>query len=232
MFRFSSALTKAVLLKRYKRFLADVMLPTGEVVTVHCPNTGAMTGCTDIHSSIYLSHSTNPKRKYAYTWEYASDALGNKICINTNNANKVVKSALQQHKISPVMQYSTIVSEQKYRHSRLDFLLQEDGYPDCYMEVKSVTLATADLGMFPDTVTKRGQKHCYELARLSQEGFQAKLLFCVMRENITQFKFADKVDPDYARAIDYAVQEGVEILCYGCDLSLTSIHLTHQIPII
>ncbi|MFT4652804.1 MAG: sugar fermentation stimulation protein A [Patiriisocius sp.] len=232
MFSFSSALTQAVLIKRYKRFLADVILPSGETTTVHCPNTGAMTGCCDPHSTVYLSESTNPKRKYKYTWEYAVDPSGHKICINTNNANKVVKSALERHHILQVGQYGTIIPEQKYNDSRIDFLLQEDGHPDCYLEVKSVTLAANSLAMFPDTVTKRGQKHCYELANLSKQGFQAKLLFCVMRESITQFKIADSIDPDYAVSVEFAAAQGVEILCYACVLSETNISLSHQIPII
>jgi len=232
MFQFSSALTQAVLVKRYKRFLADVVLPSGEVITVHCPNTGAMTGCCDPHSRVYLSESNNPQRKYRYTWEYATDSAGHKICVNTNNANKVVKSALTEHRISALSHYSTIVAEQKYLNSRFDFLLQQDGYPDCYLEVKSATLATGTTGMFPDTVTKRGQKHCRELAQLSQQGYQAKLLFCVMRENISDFMIAEKLDPDYAKAVAHAKANGVEILCYACDLSTTNIHLSHQIPII
>lgn len=232
MFSFSSALTPAVLIKRYKRFLADVILSNGERVTVHCPNTGAMTGCCDIDSVIYLSESNNPTRKYKYTWEYATDANNNKICINTNNANKVIKSALLQHTIGELSQYGTVIPEQKVGNSRIDFLLQEDGIADCYVEVKSATLALDTLGMFPDTVTKRGQKHCYDLASLSQQGFQAKLLFCVMRENITQFKIADSIDPDYAKAVEQAMADGVDVLCYGCDLTLTNISVSQKIPII
>ena len=232
MFRFSSALTQAVLLKRYKRFLADVTLANGIVLTVHCPNTGAMTGCQDTGSVIYLSESSNPKRKYKYTWEYATDKAGNKICVNTNNANKVVKSALQAHRISELGQYATIIPEQKYNNSRIDFLLNEDGLPDCYLEVKSVTLANSHTAMFPDTVTKRGQKHCYELAQISEQGKKAALLFCVMRENITEFKIADHIDSDYAKAVEHATASGVEILCYICDLNDSYIKLSHQIPII
>jgi sugar fermentation stimulation protein A len=232
MFSFSSALTPAVLIKRYKRFLADVILPSGEQVTVHCPNTGAMTGCCDKDSVIYLSESNNPKRKYRYTWEYATDANNNKICINTNNANKVIKSAFAHHRIRELSQYGTVIPEKKVGNSRIDFLLQEDGLADCYVEVKSATLALETLGMFPDTVTKRGQKHCYELADLSQQGFQAKLLFCVMRENITQFKIADSIDPDYAKAVEQAMADGVDVLCYGCDLTLKNISVSQKIPII
>jgi sugar fermentation stimulation protein A len=191
-----------------------------------------MTGCRDPNSVVYISQSNNPKRKYKYTWEYATDSNNNKICINTNNANKVIKSALADNKITEVSQYDIVIPEQKVGKSRIDFLLQENSHSDCYLEVKSATLAKDALGMFPDTVTKRGLKHCYELSALSQRGFHAKLLFCVMREGITQFKIADSIDPDYAKAVEQAVENGVELLCYGCELSLTNISVSHKIPII
>ena len=235
MFHFSSALTQATLINRYKRFLADVILDNGETVTVHCPNTGAMTGCQDPYSRIYLSTSNNPKRKYKYTWEYATDSSGNKICVNTSNANKVVESALNAHRIASLGHYSQVKREQKYNNSRFDFLLQEDGLPDCYLEVKSVTLRDTEnhsVAMFPDTVTTRGQKHCYELAELRQQGYNASLLFCVMRENMTHFKVAENIDGDYAKAVAYAQRHGVEILSYICDLNESDIKLSHKIPII
>lgn len=232
MVAFSSTLTQARLQKRYKRFLADVTLDNGQTMTVHCPNTGAMTGCCDENSLVYLSLSNNLKRKYAYTWEYVCDARGNKVCVNTNNANKVVLSAIQKHQITELCQYGTILPEQKVNSSRIDFLLQEDGMPDCYVEVKSATLAQNSTAMFPDTVTKRGQKHCYELAELSQSGCRAVLLFCVMRESISEFMIAHDLDPDYAKAVKFAVDKGVEVLCYGCDLSLNGISLHKPIPII
>ncbi len=232
MFRFSSALTQATLIKRYKRFLADVILSNGEITTVHCPNTGAMTGCCDANSVVYLSQSNNPKRKYKYTWEYATDPLGNKICVNTNNANKVVHAALLNHQIPQLSHYSCVIPEQKVNNSRIDFLLQDSAQPNCYLEVKSATLATKSVGMFPDTVTKRGQKHCYELAQLREQGHQAKLLFCVMRESISEFKIAESIDPDYAKAVEYALHQGVELLCFGCELHLDTIVVSHQIPIV
>ena len=235
MFQFSSALTQALLIKRYKRFLADVTLPSGEVVTVHCPNTGAMTGCQDPGSIIYLSESSNLKRKYKYTWEYASDKNGNKICVNTNNANKVVEAALNAHNISSLGHYSGVKREQKYNNSRIDFLLQEDGFPDGYLEVKSVTLQDTDnhsIAMFPDTVTTRGQKHCYELAELQQRGYRATLLFCVMLENVTHFTLANNIDSEYAKAVAFAQRHGVDVIAYICDLNLSYIKLSHQIPII
>jgi len=243
MFSFPSALTEAILIKRYKRFLADVVLDSGDTITVHCPNTGAMTGCAVPGSRVYLSDShsliaksslsaKNTKRKYRYTWEYATDSNSNKICINTNNANKVVYAALQTHQIAELSQYGQILREQKVNNSRIDFLLKEDGMPECYLEVKSATLAEANTGMFPDTVTVRGQKHCYELAELSQQGIAAKLLFCVMRESISEFKIAESIDPDYAKALKFAREHGVEVLCYGCELSQDGIKLNHSIPIL
>lgn len=232
MVAFSSTLTQARLQKRYKRFLADVILADGTEITVHCPNTGAMTGCCIPQSMVYLSKANNPKRKYAYTWEYASDEQNNKICINTNNANKVIKAALHKKQLSEVSQYSTIVPEKKFNKSRIDFMLQEDGLPDCYIEVKSATLAFGSTAFFPDTVTTRGQKHCYELAELSQQGCRAILLFCVMRQSITEFKIAHHIDPDYAKAVKFAVEQGVEVLCYGCTLALDGINISHSIPII
>ena len=113
-----------------------------------------------------------------------------------------------------------------------DFLLQQDGIPDCYVEVKSATLAQGQTGMFPDTVTLRGQKHCDELAELSKQGFKAKLLFCVMRESINEFKIAERIDPDYASKVKFAKANGVEVLCYGCELKQDGIKITHPISIL
>lgn len=228
---FSTPLTQAKLLKRYKRFLADVVI-NQQVITVHCPNTGAMTGCQDTNSTIFLSHSTNKARKYAYTWEYATDTQGNKICVNTTNANKLIKLALKSHLIAELALYGQVFSEQKVNNSRIDFLLKEDGFPDCYVEVKSVTLAENSVAMFPDTITKRGQKHCYELATLAKQGFKAVMLFCVMRENIEQFKVAKHIDLEYAEALNYAIENGVNVLCYGCLLEKNHIKLSHSIPIV
>ena len=137
MIRFQSTLTEAVLLKRYKRFLADVRLSNGETITVHCPNTGSMTNCAEPGWIVYLSKSSNKKRKYAYTWELAVNDQAHWIGINTNNANKIVKDAIQQGKILELAEYNHITPEHKVGESRIDFLLKGDGMPDCYVEVKS-----------------------------------------------------------------------------------------------
>ncbi len=230
MFEFSSALTEAILIKRYKRFLADVTLQDGSTITVHCPNTGAMTTCDVPGSVVYLSKSNNPNRKYKYTWEYSTSPDGQKICVNTNNANKVVWSALKKHSIYQLSQYSVILPEKRVNDSRIDFLLQEDGISDCYLEVKSVTLAEGNIARFPDTVTKRGLKHCEELIDIVHRGKEAYLLFCVMREGIKHFEIAENIDPRYAEAVTRACRAGVHILCYGCRLDWRGIELTHEIP--
>jgi len=148
MVRFESPLIPAVLIKRYKRFLADVKLQNGDILTVHCPNTGLMTNCAQPGWTVLLSKSANKKRKYAHTWEMVIDNQGHWIGINTNNANKIVKGALEQRKIIELAEYNQITPEYKVGDSRIDFLLQGDGMPDCYVEVKSMTLCENSLGSF------------------------------------------------------------------------------------
>ncbi|WP_371193649.1 DNA/RNA nuclease SfsA [Glaciecola sp. SC05] len=232
MYRFTSALIRGKLIKRYKRFLADVELECGELRTVHCPNTGAMTGCAIPEVTVFLSTSDNRKRKYPNTWEYSCDANGYLIGVNTANANKVVRAALQNKQIPELAHYSNIYPETKHGESRIDFMLQEDGAPDAYIEVKSVTLAEQQTALFPDTITTRGRKHCYELAEIAKQGHKAFLFFCIQRENITQFKIAEKIDPDYAKAIEYAKESGVTILAYCCNMTRLGIEITYPIDIL
>lgn len=232
MFIFNSELTKARLLVRYKRFLADVVLENGEQITVHCPNTGAMTGCQKKGALVYLSRSSNPKRKYLYTWEYYVDKAGKLVCVNTSNANRVIAGALKQKIIPEFAQYDKITSEQRVLDSRIDFMLTDASQQTCYLEVKSVTLAKQSTAYFPDTQTKRGLKHCNDLAMLSQQGYSANLLFCVVREGIEQFKIAEHIDPNYAQAVRDAINKGVNVLCYACQLSQSGIALTKKISII
>jgi len=232
MYQFSSALIHGKLLKRYKRFLADVELESGEIITAHCPNTGAMTGCDNQGSKVMLSISNNPKRKYAYTWEYSSDSQGNLIGINTANANRIVKQALLNRRIPKLTHYGNVYSEVKHGDSRIDFMLQEDGAPDAYVEVKSVTLAEGRVALFPDTVTTRGRKHCEELAKIAETDGDAFLFFCVQRENIEAFKIAEKIDPLYAQALKNAVESGVKIMAYSCDMNELGIEISEQLSIL
>jgi sugar fermentation stimulation protein A len=231
MYAFTSALIEGRLIKRYKRFLADIVLSNGETITAHCPNTGAMTGCDQPDAKVYLSHSPNPKRKYAYTWEYSSDREGNLIGINTANANRVVKAALFNKQIPEFALYSQCFPETKYGNSRIDFMLQENGAPDIYIEVKSVTLAEGKTAQFPDTVTARGLKHCLELATIAARGYKACLFFCIQRENINKFSIAKAIDPKYAEAFEYAKENGVIIMAYQCRMDKRGIELGSRIAI-
>jgi sugar fermentation stimulation protein A len=231
VFNFSSALTKATLIKRYKRFLADVKLSDGEVVTVHCPNTGAMTDCATPGWTVYLSRSSNKKRKYAYTWEIAVNDKDEWIGINTHNANKIVKAALQNRSIVTLAEYNQIIPEFKVGESRIDFLLKGDGMPDCYIEVKSMTLCENGVGYFPDTVTQRGTKHANKLAELAQTGHKAILLFCAQHSGIETFSIAKHIDEKYALAVLEAQKSGVEVICYKCNFFSDFIELGQSIPI-
>ena len=231
MLKFESPLIEAVLIKRYKRFLADVELDTGELITVHCPNTGSMTNCAQPGWKVLLSESANKKRKYAHTWELAINNEGHWIGINTNNANKIVKAALQQRKILELAEYGQIIPEYKIGESRIDFFMQADGMPDCYLEVKSMTLCENSLGLFPDAVTQRGTKHANELAELAKAGHKAVLLFCAQHSGISNFNIASHIDEKYAHAVAEAQKSGVEVICYGCNFSSDFIELAQSIPI-
>nr|WP_136251471.1 DNA/RNA nuclease SfsA [Ningiella ruwaisensis] len=231
MYKFTSALIQGKLVKRYKRFLADVELSSGNIITAHCPNTGAMTGCDAPGADVWLSKSTNTKRKYAYTWEYSSDGSGNKIGVNTANANRVVRDALLNRRIPELAHYSRLQAEVKRGASRIDFKLTEDGAIDAFCEVKSVTLRKSDNAYFPDAVSTRGQKHCRELAEIAKNGELAYLLFCIQLENIRSFGIAHFIDPKYQEAFEYAKENGVEMLAYGCQMTERGIELSHKVEI-
>ncbi|MDO4697327.1 MAG: DNA/RNA nuclease SfsA [Pasteurellaceae bacterium] len=210
-------LSHGILVRRYKRFLADIQLPDGEQVTIHCPNTGAMTGCANAGDSVWFSTSSNPKRKYPYTWELTETAAGDLICVNTLRANHLVQEALEHQWIEQLAEYATIVPEQPYgeEKSRIDFLLKQENLPNCFVEVKSTTLLTQQgVGMFPDAKTERGQKHLRELTQIAQGGQRAVMLFAVLHTGITQFAVAQHIDPDYAKWYQQALDMGVQQLVY------------------
>ena len=230
---FSPALIRGTLIKRYKRFLADVELEDGSIVTAHCPNTGAMTGCAEQGYKVFLSQSDNPKRKLKYTWELAQTFNVDFIGINTHNANKLVAEALN----NKTLPYFSSLREWKPEvtppngNSRFDFACQfKEGVQ--YVEVKSVTLAKGTLGYFPDAVTARGTKHCLELATLSQQGVNTCLLFCVQHTAIQSVQIAHDIDPDYANAISTAVAAGVNIRAVGCSIDEQKIVINQSLPVI
>lgn len=234
---FEQPLQEATLLQRYKRFLADVRRPDGSEFTLHCPNTGAMTHCQGKGWRVWYTDSQNPKRKYACTWQLVEDADGCFIGINSALANKLVAEALDNGIINELAGYSSRRTEVAYgeQRSRIDFLLSCEGREECYVEVKSLTLKTENgVGVFPDAVTTRGQKHLQELMAEVAHGKRAVLLFCVQHTGIERVSVARGIDPEYARLIDEAVAEGVEVIAYGVaiDPAQNTLILTNSLPVL
>ncbi|WP_434745238.1 DNA/RNA nuclease SfsA [Candidatus Pantoea rara] len=230
---FSPPLKPARLISRYKRFLADVMTPDGEVLTIHCANTGAMTGCATPGDRVWYSTSDSLTRKYPHSWELTETQQGHWICVNTLRANQLVAEALDQNRLPTLAGYSHRQAEVKYgsEKSRIDFLLKADLQPNCYIEVKSVTLLHEGKGYFPDAVTIRGQKHLRELATVAAEGHRAVLLFAVLHSGIEDVSPARHIDAAYAEQLAQAQKEGVEILAYQADLSAEGMLLKSPINV-
>ncbi|KAB8306268.1 DNA/RNA nuclease SfsA [Erwinia endophytica] len=224
---FNPALQPATLISRYKRFLADVITPTGEKLTLHCANTGAMTGCATPGDTVWYSTSDNPTRKYPHSWELTETQQGHWICVNTLRANNLVKEALSRQIIPELSGYSTLRAEVKYgvEKSRIDFLLQAEDRINCYIEVKSVTLLQLGKGYFPDAVTVRGQKHLRELAKIAENGERAVLFFAVLHSGIEDVAPARHIDAHYAELLVQAQMSGVEVLCYKAQLSPVGLSL-------
>ncbi|WP_075879518.1 DNA/RNA nuclease SfsA [Vreelandella massiliensis] len=214
------ALVPGVLLKRYKRFLADVRLDDGREVVAHCPNTGSMKAVNVPGARVWLSPSDNPKRKLAWTWELIAlpqpDGTQALASVHTGRANRIVEAALAEGSVAPLAGYATLKREVKVEGARLDFQLSDPARGSAYIEVKQVTLKEADgHGYFPDAVSVRGTKHLQTLARLAQAGERAVLLFCVAHEGIEDVAPAAHIDAAYAEALREAHQHGVEVLAYG-----------------
>jgi sugar fermentation stimulation protein A len=231
---FTPPLQHATLIKRYKRFLADVITPDGTLLTLHCANTGAMTGCATPGDTVWYSTSPNLKRKYAHTWELSETQQGHWICVNTQRANGLLREAIEQERIPELSGYSRVNSEIKYggENSRIDLLLQAENRPDCYIEVKSVTLLQHNRGYFPDAVTLRGQKHLRELQQMVAEGRRAVLFFAVLHSGIQEVAAARHIDPRYAGLLTEAQNQGVEVISYGAQLSPAGIALMQPIPLV
>ncbi|MGF1497600.1 MAG: DNA/RNA nuclease SfsA [Elainellaceae cyanobacterium] len=221
-------LTPGRLVKRYKRFLADVELESGEMVTAHCPNTGPMTGVCTVGSRVLLSESDNPSRKLRYTWELIEvhDTQPAWVGVNTSLPNRIVRSALEAAAIPELADYSSIRPEVPYgqdKKSRIDFLLDGSaGQPPVYVEVKNTTWAQQDLALFPDTVTTRGQKHLREMMALRPD-VRAVMLYFINRGDCTRFAPGDQADPAYGQLLRQAIATGVEILPCRFQISPTGI---------
>jgi sugar fermentation stimulation protein A len=228
------------LVKRYKRFLADIVLDTGEEVTIHCPNTGSMRACISEGSDCWFSVSDNPKRKYSRTWEIATTPTGHLAGINSVRANNLVVEALEADVIDELMGYRSLKTEQRYgeEKSRIDILLsdREDDGRDCYVEVKSVTLLDEVdgrlQGFFPDAVSERGTKHLRELAAMVQAGQRAVLLFCVQHTGIESVAPAAHIDKKYTETLMWAVEQGVEVIAYKASITPAKIKITESLPVV
>lgn len=232
-------LQQGILIKRYKRFLADIETTSGDVITIHCPNTGSMTNCQDPGSKVWYSTSANPKRKYPNTWEIVQPENGAFIGINTGLSNLLVKEGIENGVVKELAGYSAIRSEVKYgdQNSRVDLLLEYGSGSEqflSYVEVKNVSLCVGEgLGLFPDAKTLRGQKHLQELMAMTSEGHRAALVFCVQHSEIDKVSPADEVDPDYGRLLREAKARGVELIAYQArfDVTESRIVLHKKLPI-
>ncbi|MEQ8747578.1 DNA/RNA nuclease SfsA [Pyruvatibacter sp.] len=225
-------LVPGTLIRRYKRFLADVTLDTGETITAHCANPGAMLGLNEPGNRVWLSKSDNPKRKLAYSWELV-EVNGTLVGINTSMPNKLAEEAIEAGRIAELTGYASLRREVKYgQNSRIDILLEDDQKPLTYVEVKNVHLMRQPgLAEFPDSVTARGAKHLVELGDMAEQGHRAVMLYLVQYPGTQRFTLADDIDPKYAAALDIAKGRGVETLCYGCDISPEAITLSYQLDI-
>jgi sugar fermentation stimulation protein A len=224
--RFPVPLTEGRLIRRYKRFLADVALAGGEIVTAHCANPGAMTGLAEPGMRVLLSRSGKVTRKLPWSWELV-EAGGSLVGINTAHPNRLVEEAIAAGLVAELSGYPTLRREVRYGvNSRVDLLLSGNGRPDAYVEIKNVHLSRRrGLAEFPDSVTARGTKHLGELAAMAAAGHRAVMLYVVQRSDTASFSLARDIDPVYAAAFDRARAAGVEVIAYACRLSADEIRL-------
>ncbi len=238
--KFPAPLVEGSLIRRYKRFLADVELRSGGTVKAACPNTGSMLGCCEPGSRVWLSESDSPTRKYRHTWEMVAVkplASGRAVMvgINTGLPNRLVAEAIEAGVVEELTGYASIRREVAFgeERSRVDLLLESPGRPDCYVEVKNVTAAvTAGVAIFPDAVSERGAKHLRELARLKARGLRAVQLYCVQRGDVDEVRPADAIDPVYGRTLREAMGAGVEVLAYRAKVTTGAIALERRIAVV
>jgi sugar fermentation stimulation protein A len=230
--KFHAPLIPGTLVQRYKRFLADVTLEDGTMITAHVANPGSMLGMKEPGMRVWLSPAANPKRKLKYSWELAN-VDGALIGVNTGHPNKVGEEAIREGRIPELLGYEALKREVKYgENSRIDILLSNPDDPKfCYVEIKSVTLRRGNQAQFPDSVTARGTKHLHELGDMVEQGHRAVMLYLVQRQDCTSFSIADDIDPTYAKALQTALSRGVEVLCYTCAITTEEICVSKPLKI-
>jgi sugar fermentation stimulation protein A len=231
--RFARALVEGRLIRRYKRFLADIQLADG-VITAACPNTGSMMGVCEAGSRVWLSEHDSATRKYRHTWELVEvgDVM---VGINTGLPNALVREAIEDGTIGELAGYPTLRREVAFgeERSRVDLVLESPGRADCYVEVKNVTAAASrGVALFPDCVSERGARHLRELARLKSRGLRPVQVYCVQRGDVREVRPADRIDYEYGRALRDALAAGVEVLAYQAEVTPTQIRLAQRIPVV
>jgi len=229
--RFEAPLLGATFVARYKRFFCDALLDDGTEVTAHCPNPGSMLSLLEPSARIWLAPSAGPTRKLPFRWELVESGAG-LVGLNTGRANAIVAEALADERIGALRGYDDVRREVRYgERSRIDFLLHGATRRPCYLEVKSVTMSRRPrVAEFPDSVTARGRKHLEELARMSDGGARAVLLFLVQRTDAACLAIAGDIDHAYMNALKEATDRGVEVLCYACNVNTEAIELHREIP--
>lgn len=216
------------LVKRYKRFLADIILENGQEITAHVPNSGAMTSCIEEGCQVWVTFHDNPKRKLKYTLEL-TQMHKNLICTNTGVANKIAIEAIQNNVIKELQGYNSIKAEQKYgQNSRIDILLEKE-HEKCFVEIKSVSLKIKDKLAFPDSITSRGTKHLNELKDMVKEGHRAVMLYVIQRTDKAPFRLASEIDKKYYETFKEVTKQGVEVLVYQSDINLKEIKIKNSV---
>jgi sugar fermentation stimulation protein A len=232
--RFEPALVPGTLIQRYQRFLADVRLPDGAVVTAHCPNTGSMLGCKAPDARVWLSPADNPARKLRYTWELVEAVPDVLVGVHTGRTNALVEEAIAAGVVAELAGYPAIRREVRFgrERSRIDLLLSGNGRADCYVEVKNVTAGVAaGIAIFPDAVSERGAKHLRELMHMVEQGQRAVIFYCVQRGDVQEVRPADEIDPLYGKTLREAIAAGVEALAYRADVSPEGIFVSTRLPV-
>ena len=223
-------LIPGILVKRYKRFIADVKLTDGKVVTAHCPNSGSMRECCEPGRPVHLSFHDHPKRKLKYTWELI-EMPTSIVGINTLIPNRLVAESIEAGLMSDLNGYDNITREVKTSdNTRLDILLSNEDGNRCYVEIKNCTLVKEGVACFPDAVTSRGFKHLVELSSLVAKGFRCVIFYVIQRMDAKTFQPADHIDPAYGRQLRQVLKHGVEILVYDTRIDLKTICLNRKIP--
>lgn len=234
--KFPDPLVRGTLIRRYKRFLADIEMADGATITAHVANPGSMIGLSEPGSEVWLSPNRNPKAKLDWRWELVR-IDGYLIGVNTSHPNAIVEDAITAGHVPELAGYGASRREVRYgENSRIDILLEDDERPACYVEIKNVNLRRGQPGRetaaeFPDAVTKRGAKHLAELANVAEAGERAVMFYLVQREDCDHFRIAGDIDPAYAAALADARQRGVETLCYTCAMSLEGLSLGAALPL-